>query len=144
MALIYDGFLLLGVTFGYGVFVWVLRRLSGTDMLSAPSDISQIVTLLGLYGCCSLFYVWSWRKSGQTLGMKSWRIQLRNRDGSVPSLQTCLLRCLVAPPLNLGIFGLLWCLLDRQGDSLPDRLTGTRSLLVPKPVKRAASSGNPS
>ncbi len=137
LALIYDGFLLLGVCFGYGVVVLLLRKAFGQDTLMAPSGIAGLLILVGLWGCCSLFYIWCWRKSGQTLGMKSWRIQLRARQGGPPSLRQCYQRCLIAPPLVLlGGIGYLWCLFSRNGDSLQDRLTGTRVLLLPKQNRR--------
>lgn len=131
MALVYDAFLLLGISFGYGVVVLLLRKAMGEDTLTAPSDVEGTVILIGLWACYSVFYIWCWRKSGQTLGMKSWRIQLTTVDGGPPSLKQCWLRCIVAPPLLLlGGIGYWWCLF--AGDSLADKLTETRVLLLPK------------
>lgn len=133
MALIYDGFLLLGICFGYGVIVLLLRKAIGDDTLTAPGKIEGGFILAGLWGCFSLFYIWCWRKSGQTLGMKSWRIKLTSNCGATPSLQQCWRRCLVAPPLILfGGIGYWWCLFDREGSSLQDRLTGTQVLVLAK------------
>ena len=133
MALVYDGFLMLGVSFGYGVLVFLVRKLAGIDTLQPPSNLSQVVILIGLWLCCSLFYSWSWFKVGQTLGMKSWRIRLQTPSGSTLNWQQCWQRCLIAPILNgLGGIGLLWCLIDENGNSLQDRITGTRVVLLPK------------
>ncbi len=65
------------------------------------------------------YFVSSWRRGGQTLGMRPWRIQLARDDGGTPSLPQAVLRVLVAAaPLLLlalepllGLHTLLWTLL---------------------------------
>ncbi len=134
--MIYDGFLLLGITFAYGVVVFLLRKLSGDDTLQPPHGGVQFLILAGLCFCWAFFYAWCWQRSGQTLGMKSWRLQLQGRDGGTASWQNCWLRCLLAP-LSLAALGAgyLWCLVDRQGDCWHDRWSHTRTVLLPKPSK---------
>lgn len=64
------------------------------------------------------YFIGSWRRGGQTLGMRPWRIQLTRHDGGVPSLAQTTLRLLVAAaPLLLltaapllGLHALLWTL----------------------------------
>lgn len=140
MAMVYDGFLLLGITFAYGVVVFLLRKLFGDDTLQAPHGAVQVVILIGLALCWAFFYIWCWRRSGQTLGMKSWRLQLRAENGGTPSWQQCWLRCLLAP-LSLGALGIgyFWCLLDKNGDCLHDKWSHTRTVLLPKPEKKKKS-----
>ena len=63
---------------------------------------------------------------GQTLGMRAWRLQLRNlRPGPISWWQV-LLRFLVALPsgLLLGL-GYLWILVDRKHLSWHDRYSET-------------------
>ncbi len=137
MAMIYDAFLLLGITFAYGVVVFLLRKLFGDDTLQAPHGALQVFILLGLLLCWAFFYAWCWQRSGQTLGMKSWRIQLQAEDGSRPGWKTCWLRCLFAP-LSLAAFGIgyFWCLFDKNGDCVHDKWSHSRTLLLPKPPKK--------
>ena len=72
------------------------------------------------------FYAWFWMHGGQTLGMRSWKLQLHNlRDGPVSWLQ-CLLRFIVALPAGL-LFGLGygWLLIDKQKLTWHDRYSET-------------------
>ena len=62
------------------------------------------------------YFVSSWRRGGQTLGMRPWRIRLTRSDGGVPSWPQALIRVLVAAaPLLLmllapllGLRATLW------------------------------------
>ena len=140
MAMLYDAFLLLGISFAYGVIVLLIRKLVGDDTMQAPSNALQIIIVIGLWFCYALFYVWCWRKTGQTLGMKSWRLQLLQEDQSqyqqLPGWKECWLRCLLAP-LSMAMLGIgyLWCLVDKQGDCLHDIYSNTKVVLLPKKSK---------
>ncbi|MGB1199334.1 MAG: RDD family protein [Thalassotalea sp.] len=73
------------------------------------------------------FFVYFWGKSGQTLGMKAWRLRLQNTDGTLISKKTGLLRLL---PTLLGI-GNFWLLFNRKNkQSLQDKLTNTEVVLL--------------
>jgi uncharacterized RDD family membrane protein YckC len=63
---------------------------------------------------------------GQTLGMRAWKLQLRNLRPGPMSWWQMLLRFLAAVPSGL-LFGLgyLWILVDRQHLSWHDRLSET-------------------
>jgi len=70
----------------------------------------------------SYFFVYFWAKSGQTLGMKAWRLRVQNQDGSLITKKTGILRLL---PTCLGL-GNLTVIFDRKNKlSLQDRLTKT-------------------
>lgn len=79
------------------------------------------------------FFSWFWMHGGQTLGMRAWRLKLLSRDGGKASLQQALVRCTGAllSILVLGL-GYLWVLIDRDGLSWHDRLSGTRLVMVEK------------
>ena len=136
MALVYDFFLLLGITFAYGAVITLGKNLLGHDALSPSSPIIGVLTLLGLWVCCALFYTWCWLRSGQTLGMKSWRIRLINSRPTQLTWKQCWMRCLWASLCN-GLFGigLIWCYLNRNKFALQDALTGTQVVLLPKDKK---------
>ena len=133
MAMVYDMFLLTGISFAYGVIVLLLRLLFGEDTMEAPHNLVQLIIVLGLWLCYALFYIWCWRRTGQTLGMKSWRIQLQGRDKLTPSWQECWLRSVLAPLslMALGI-GYFWCLFDKNGHCLHDNFSNTQVVLLPK------------
>jgi uncharacterized RDD family membrane protein YckC len=141
MAMLYDAFLLLGISFAYGVVVLVLRLLAGEDTMQAPSNSLQVIIVIGLWFCYALFYVWCWRRTGQTLGMKSWRLQLQGRDHLAPSWKECWMRCLLAP-ISMAILGIgyLWCLIDKNGDCLHDIYSNTKVVLLPKTKRKRKSS----
>lgn len=65
------------------------------------------------------YFISSWRRGGQTVGMRPWRIRVTRDDGGTLSLQQALIRVLVAAaPLVLlmlepmiGLHATLWMLL---------------------------------
>ncbi|MGC8733013.1 MAG: RDD family protein [Halothiobacillaceae bacterium] len=76
------------------------------------------------------FYLWFWRKGGQTLGMRAWRVRLIDEVGETPRLATLLRRALWAVP-SWGLFGLgvLAMVLDPERRALQDRMSGTRLIV---------------
>jgi len=136
ISLVYDLLLLLGISFAYGVFTMLMRKLSGADTMLAPEGTGGFIILSGLVACYGGFFSWCWLRRGQTLGMKSWRMQLVQVNGNPVTMNTCVKRCLIAPLcIAAGGVGFWWCWLDKNGDSLHDKLTGTRILLLPKAKK---------
>lgn len=73
------------------------------------------------------FFIFFWAKSGQTLGMKAWKLRLQNQDGTRISKITGLKRLL---PTLLGL-GNLTVIFDRKNKlSLQDRLTNTEVVVL--------------
>jgi len=91
---------------------------------------------LVLVGIVFAFFVGFWSRSGRTLGMQSWGLQLETRDGQIPSLATASLRFLAALlsliPLGLGFFWQLW---DKESLTWHDRISKTRLVYYPKDKK---------
>ncbi len=135
-AMVYDSLLLTALSMAYfGVAVFLNVLIQGAPPLGEkivwgwwryPVFIGWLVTLVGFYGVF-------WRRFGQTLGMRAWRLKLVNEAGTTPGWGQCVLRCLLAC-VSLGVFGLgyFWCWVDRQGLSLHDRLSRTRVWVIPK------------
>lgn len=75
----------------------------------------------------------SWRRGGQTLGMRPWRLKLVSADGTALRRAQLWLRFAVATlSLLLGGLGFWWALLDRQRLAWHDRASGTRLVRMPK------------
>ena len=73
------------------------------------------------------FFVWFWSRSGQTLGMRAWRLRVQNLDGTNISKLTGIKRLL---PTLFGL-GNLTVIVDRKNKlSLQDRLTRTEVVVL--------------
>jgi uncharacterized RDD family membrane protein YckC len=82
---------------------------------------------LYLVALCAVYFVWQWRRGGQTLAMKTWRLRLLTREGTALGWSQAVKRFLFALPGTLAFgAGFLWALVDRDGLFLHDRLAGTK------------------
>lgn len=138
MALLYDSLLLVAISLAYAAIILSARVwLTDAERAQEPlTGIFRYLLLLGWWAVLALFYCWCWRRSGQTLGMKTWRLQLQNRQGCAPTWQQCWLRSALAP-LTLVAFGAgyLWCFINPRGDAWHDHLTQTQVVELPKEKK---------
>ena len=125
MAMIYDWLLVIAIMMVVSVPVVALLG----DAVN-PGNAWYRITMLLLAGA---FFSGFWTVSGQTLGMRSWRLQLTDAHGGPVTLPRALLRFLCAGvsllPAGLGFW---WQWLDRDGLSWHDRWSGTRVRLLPK------------
>ncbi|MEO8002318.1 MAG: RDD family protein [Arenimonas sp.] len=71
-------------------------------------------------GC---YAVISWRRGGQTMGMRPWRLLVVNEEGKNASLKSLCLRYAIAS-LSCGLV-LLWCLFDPKKRGVHDIASGT-------------------
>ncbi len=73
------------------------------------------------------YYIANWLRSGQTLGMRAWRLRTVDADGrpitAAQALRRYLWGFLAWPPAALGV---LWLYVDRDRLAIHDRLSGTR------------------
>jgi len=96
-------------------------------------DVQQnsIIYSLLIYGWniywVAFFFVYFWTRSGQTLGMKAWRLRVQNQDGTLIDRKTAYKRLL---PTLLGLGNLL-VLFDRKNKlSLQDKVTNTEVVVL--------------
>lgn len=115
----YEAFLLVAVLFVAGFMLVPISQ-------AAPPAVQRLFLQLTLSVVAGVYCVVCWRK-GHTLAMKAWGITLKLADGSALDRRTAVVRFLWALPGTLlaGV-GFLWCLVDREGQFLHDRLAGTR------------------
>jgi len=75
----------------------------------------------------SFFFVYFWSRTGQTLGMKAWRLRVQNQDGTRITKMTGIKRLL---PTLRGL-GNLTVIFDRKNKlSLQDRFTSTEVVVL--------------
>ena len=80
------------------------------------------------------YAVLSWRRGGQTLGMRPWHLRVTDAHGLAARPRALWLRFAVgAVSLLLGGLGFWWAWIDRDRLAWHDRLSGTRMMRVPKP-----------
>ena len=81
------------------------------------------------------YFIVSWRRGGQTVGMKPWRLRVIGADGMPPDIQRAALRFVVAL-ISLAALGLgfLWCLIDRDKRAWHDIAAGTLLVRMDKPA----------
>lgn len=83
-----------------------------------------------LLGVMLFYFTLFWKRGGQTLAMKTWRIRLVRADGGPLSTAQCVMRFVLAA---LGLLfagaGFLWAFVDPQRQFLHDRLCKTRLVM---------------
>lgn len=106
-----------------GLFLFFAH--GGVDAAHPPLGyrIALQVTLLTV---TAAYFVISWSRGGQTIGMRAWRTRVVGADGSALPWTRALLRFTVAlVSLALAGLGFLWCLLDGQRRAWHDLAAGS-------------------
>ena len=116
-AMLYDSLLIFALLFFASAVVIVFNH--GEAIESNPAF--SLYLLFTLF----TFYAWFWRRSGQTLGMRAWKIRIVSELGGNPGWGASYLRLLFAL-LSIACFGLgyLWRLFKPY--TWHDRLSQTR------------------
>jgi len=92
-----------------------------------------LVEFAALWTVTAAYAVASWRRGGQTLGMRPWRLRVVQTDGGRPSVRALVARYAVGNlSLLLGGLGFWWAWIDRDGSTWHDRASGTRLLREPR------------
>ncbi len=155
----YDGLLLLAlVMIGVGLVLAASGGMSRpVGVLHVPSLVERLGNLFVLVTIPTLYFSYGWRKAGQTLGMKAWKIRTEYPDGTLLHWGGVLRRLGCAAPfyllLLMSTLGLMqqryllalvlclpmlanasWLLWTRQG-ALHDLWSDTRVVVVPEPPK---------
>lgn len=140
-AMVYDSLLLMAVSILYGAVT------TGINILikGAPEVGERVswgiwgwVVSIGWVLTMGFFFCYFWHKSGQTLGMKTWRMKIVNdADLQSPEYKKCVIRCLCAP-FSLLLCGAGYWLMyaNPQRQTMHDKISKTRTLLLAKEAKK--------
>jgi len=98
-----------------------------------PFSLMSWLLWSACWAVTGLYATVSWRRGGQTLGMRPWRLRLRTADGAPPSWRALWLRYAVGTlSLLAGGLGFWWAWLDRDRLAWHDRASGTRLVRLPR------------
>lgn len=125
--LIYEALVVIALLFACAS---VFMMLVGAD---AVRGLKQVFFYLHLWISIGVYFVWCWRKSGQTLAMQTWQLKLLNQDRTLLSANKAIARYVLAC-ISLMLFGLgfVWAVVDRDKLFLHDRLLKTHIIYVPR------------
>lgn len=132
--MVYESLLLAGVAFFAGL---LFLGVTGAN----PNGWTRHAFQVYLFFVIGLYFVGSWRRGGQTLAMKTWKLRLVGAGSARITLRQAMLRYACAwPSLLLGGIGILYALLDRERQFLHDRLAGTKLVMSDADKEKAHRS----
>jgi len=122
--MVYELLLVFGIAFFAGLLFGLLfLNATGTS----PGGWLRLAFQVYLFLVIGLYFVESWRRGGQTLAMKTWKLRLVGASGARITLRQAMVRYVCAwPCLALGGIGILYAPFDRDRQFLHDRLAGTK------------------
>ena len=125
IVMVYELLLLIGLWFvTTGFFVLLFGE--------ARYGSSRYLLQITLWLTTGMYFVWHWQKYGQTLPMKTWKIQLADSSGQPLPVKRAGLRYILATLSLCGLgLGFLWALFDKERQFLHDRLLNSRIIAVP-------------
>lgn len=136
----YDTLILLAISMLYGFLVIALNfAING-----APTEGQRVnwngwepLVFVGWLFSQIFYYVYFWARIGQTVGMKTWRIQTLYQGNKTLSYKIGFIRALLAL-VSFSAFGLgyIYALFDPQKQTLHDKLSGSVTLLTPPLTKK--------
>ncbi len=117
LALVYDLLIVVALVMMVGL---LCQLATGGRLIRTGAHAEVPLWYQALQGAVvAAYFISSWRRGGQTLGMRPWRIRICRTDGGTPSLRQALVRVLAAAaPLlllmlepSIGLPATLWTLL---------------------------------
>ena len=128
LALVYDFFPVLALWF---VAAAVFTFAHGDAVRGGWLGWLEFIVLWLLAG---LYATLSWRRGGQTIGMRPWRLKVVDSGGATPAPARLWRRYAVGSLSLLAAgAGFWWAWIDRDRLTWHDRASGTRLVRAPKP-----------
>jgi uncharacterized RDD family membrane protein YckC len=115
--------------------LWFVAAVLALALTGGALDVHRLAHKLLVqalaFGVTAAYFVASWTRGGQTIGMKPWRLRVVCSDGTPPDLMHAALRFGVAllslAPAGLGFW---WALFDAQQRSWHDIAAGTLVVMI--------------
>jgi uncharacterized RDD family membrane protein YckC len=104
----------------------VLLASHGSVDVAHPPLTYRLGLRLALLAVTAAYFVVSWTRGGQTIGMRAWRLRVVDARGTALPWPRALLRFAIAivSLCALGL-GFVWCLVDRQKRAWHDQAAGS-------------------
>ena len=130
-ALLYDVLVLVAIWMAAAALVLLAFR-GEVDVAHQP-PLYHFVLQGVLLALTALYFVVSWSRGGQTIGMRAWRVSILDAQGRFPDARRSLARFALATGSTLLLgSGFLWCLFDPDRRALHDILAKTRMVRLPR------------
>ena len=137
-AIFYDSFLLLAILFIVSAIATALNDGKAVE----PGDALYPIFVILIFSLSYLYFAWFWIHGGQSLGMKTWRIQLQSGDPENNSNEqidwkTAAIRFFSAI-ISWGVFGLgfLWAFFDKKNRCWHDLISKTVLIDLRNKIKK--------
>lgn len=121
-AIFYDIFLLIAIYFIVSYAAIFLNHGKAIEQ----SDTFYPLFVIVIVGLSYLYFAWFWIHGGQSLGMKTWQIQLRTEDARVIDWKISAIR-FVSALISWAVAGMgfLWALFDSKNRGWHDLASKT-------------------
>ncbi|MEF8792956.1 RDD family protein [Thiohalorhabdus sp.] len=130
----YDALICAALVMAVGLASTALTGGANEDM-RGPGPVGRTLVQLALLAAPPAYFLGSWVRGGQTVGMRPWRLRVVDPAGGAISLKAAGIRLLTAllswAPLGLGFW---WALIDPDRLTWHDRLSRTHLMLTGKGV----------
>lgn len=125
-AVLYDTLICAGLVLGVGLLFTTLMGGTTTDM-RGPGPAGRALLQLAVVAVPAAYFLVSWTRGGQTVGMRPWRLRVTGTDGGpvAPSAAAIRLAAALLSWIPAGL-GFWWSLVDGDRRTWHDRLSGTR------------------
>ncbi len=130
MGAIYESLLLFGPLLLISFFYSFVTNFSDQGAPDA-AGLKRVGLQLTLAASIVGYFVWGWSKDRCTLPMQTLGLRVHSKAGGPVTPRQALLRALLAIPSTLSVIGFFWGLIDKDSQSLHDKLSGTRLVYIP-------------
>ncbi len=126
-AIFYDSFLLLAILIIVSAIATVLNNGKAVE----PGDVLYPIFVILIFSLSYLYFAWFWIHGGQSLGMKTWRIQLQScapeKNSNRPIGWKIAAIRFFSAIVSWSVFGLgfLWAFFDKKNRCWHDLISKT-------------------